>query len=664
MSVKKINITSATGFAILIIMLMSLVFVSITIVKHYLNTINVYNPNNVKVHVGISQLPTIYINILNYIAQNNYTEANELMNYLSASPLQNLEITSSISNEISALITQITLLNELYTTGIQELRQQNVNESMLMFSQTLIITAQLENTLSYIQRDMGNLIYFLTVTGYLNSGGDVLNPLTAKFLPSNPLNLNLTYILILNKTINKIYLKVNNTYSNALNNIKNIQSRIIILNKYNKTTISAWSDTRYVIPGLTVGVYGVLKNSEGVGIGNATLTIYYNNRGRYYPIANVTTNATGYFSTYITIPQFYGDRLILLISYVPQNDSGYAPSNQYLVFNVLYANTVITVSLNNNVIWGEPLNISGWVNGPSNRTIEILIDGKVISTTTSEDGTFNLSISTLFLKSGSYVMTIYAEPKGAYAPAYLNETISVIALPATLSVSTNKYVVAGVPFKIVGIIPMNKSLGGPWKLIITIGTVGEIITTTNSDFDTEITLPLLIQTGNYVINVTLLPNPPYSGYTTLINVFVINPIEVAAITFVIALIPAMIVVKLPRESNEPKREIAILPPDIKPIVELIYDVKNKIRSKVALLVYENYINTLNKLINKYNVTVDRSMTLREIVEELSPFLNEATYKTLLSINDFVEKILYGNYTPSSNEVDSVNRSMKIVGDSV
>ncbi len=201
-----------------------------------------------------------------------------------------------------------------------------------------------------------------------------------------------------------------------------------------------------MVVGSPVTVYGVLTTINGVPIPNATINIYV---GSDY-VGRALTNVYGQYSLTFTMPpQIYVSNINLTAIYNPPLGSNYLPSEATVQVNVAFNTTSLTANYTNHVMWGEPINMSGYVSGPPIRQVIISVDGVDVSTYTVNNE-FSVMISTGNMTPGNYSITIYAPPVGPYSPAYMVGSVSVNSVVENITISTNYLAIAGLPITLRG----------------------------------------------------------------------------------------------------------------------------------------------------------------------------------------------------------------------
>ncbi len=312
---------------------------------------------------------------------------------------------------------------------------------------------------------------------------------------------------------------------------------------------------------------------------------------------------------------------------------------------------------------GYPLTITGWVSGPGGRVINIIIGNNVYSAVTNEYGYFNATIGTSSLSPGMQEVLVIIEPRGPYSPANFTGYVIINSLKPILSVKLHGYaVIAGLPFSVSGFIVANKSLGTPWTVVITIGGLEEVSSFSGDSFSEELKLPITTLMGYHHLIITLMPNPPYSGYTISIRVFVINPLELAVIVFMAIAIPFTLVTRLSiSRAGKGRNIIEAAAPDVRLLIMELREVRSKLRSKEALIIYDTYSEVLSRLLARYKLRISRSMTLREILAMLRPYMSDDQYKAFTQATLSVERIIYANYEPGLEDVNEIMRLRDIIG---
>ena len=648
------------ALTVLVIVLSLMMFISINILKTSEILTDAYNPATVKVAIPLGQIPNLYINILAMIASKDYENSIFTLNYIEQSPIMRLSVFNYLNIEMELLISNLELLNNQANEAMYYLKNYNINESKALASSLMGNAQYTAAVLSSIRNRLSSLICFLAMLGYLNKSSTIIIPIISELTPGElcqflPMN------LVLNQTATVIYNELEN-YSNESLYILRL-TEFLSTRNLTTTRIIVYQNNYIALVGSNITISGRLIMFNGTGIDNATIFIYYD--GQRQPLINITTGPDGYFTTNLTLPLVYTDEIKITLQYAPSSSSQYMSSSAIILVRLLYTNTTYLVVMPSNVTWGEPLNISGWVNGPSGRVVNIVIGGHVYSVLTSNGGYFNASISTLNLNPGIQQILIVVEPKGPYAPARFTGYTVINTLQPTLNIKLRSYtLIAGFPFKIYGFINVNKTASSPWTVITIIGNVEHMIKINNASFYEELTPPITMLMGYYNITVILMPNPPYSGYTVILNVFVINPLELIVVIsiFIVALIA--LVTKLPTTKTNRIEKIpeALSSPDVKLLISELKDIRSKLKGKETLLIYDMYNDVLNQLLTKHKLRITGSMTLREILSILKQYMRDDHYKILTQATLNIEKIIYANYEPSKEDIEEIMRLRSIIGE--
>ncbi|MGC8542490.1 MAG: hypothetical protein ACP5NQ_01010 [Vulcanisaeta sp.] len=638
------------GIVMLIIILGLSLVIAIIIVNTYERLPETYNPATISPSVDLVKLPMVYIHVLRLIASGNYDEANAVINYLAQSSLGNFQFVKSMNNELSTLMALLAELKYSIGMSTQYLSKYEINESRYFANETLIISKSTSYSLTQVNNSLNSMIYFLTILGYLNSTNIILTPMTA----SLTMNTQLT-------PINPLMKELNNTIAIINEEISEITDKAWYILKQNSSQltpilvkITANASDYFVTIGSAITISGKLEMLNGTGIGNATVSIYYVYEGSHL-LATTITKPNGYFAVNITVPQAYTSRLPLIINYTPPTPM-YEPSQTMLVLNVLYLNTTYLITIPSEIVWGEPLNITGWASGPGYRNVTVIINNEGFESVTDLHGYFNLSINTASINPGNYSVVVLISPKELYAPVNATYSVAIKAYKPSVSIKVNKYVISGIPFTLTVQIH-NVTVSSPWTINVFTNN-GEYSKSFSGNSTTiELSLPITTWMGHYYLVIELMPNPPYEGYEITISVFVINPVELSVIIFIIAAVPIAIFLKTPSKGGEASsRSYEVLPPNITLLVKELRYARNRLSSKEALLMYDIYMELLNKLITKYKLKVTGSTTLREVLNGLGNYMDPNVYGMFMKATLVIEKVIYANYTPS---IEDVNEMIKI-----
>ena len=648
------------GVVALIIILALIIALSINVLRLSQALTEAYNPATVRVVISLPQVPNLYINILNLIASGRYNHALTILSYIGQSSISQLPGINYLNSEIEALVGQLVTVKDQVNESMYYLENYRVNESRALASSAMGSAEYAASTLASIQVRLESLICLLSMLGYLNNSNVIITPITTALVPGT-LCQYLPTSLTLNNTATVIYDELGNYSHDAL--------RILILSeslsKYKLVPTSITVNiSNYIAPvGSSIELSGRLAAINGTGIENATILIYYTAYGKQQLLTNVTTGRNGYFNVNITLPFVYIDELSLTLQYLPPLFSMYEPSSKTVSVRLVYVNTTYLITIPSSVLWGTPLTITGWVSGPSGRVVNVVIGNNVYRAVTNEYGYFNATINTADLSPGTQQVLVFIEPKGLYSPANFTGYVMVSSLTPTLSIKLRGYaIVAGLPFTVMGFIAVNKSLVSPWTVIIAIGSLREVSSFSGNSFTAKLTLPITTLMGYYRLVMVLMPNPPYSGYTASIKVFVINPLELAVIAFMAIAIPIALVTRLPiKGAGRGEGAAETLMPNVKLLINEMNEVRGKLRSKEALLIYDTYSEILSHLLFRYRIRIERSTTLREILTMLRPHMSEDSYKAFIKATLSVERIIYANYEPSMEDVDEIMKLKDIIG---
>jgi hypothetical protein len=640
------------GLTMLMISLASLLTATIIVTREYETSISTYNPHTLSAHLSITEVPYIYIETLDLVVTHDYGYAYYIINYISQTSLASLGITNSLNSETQQLMNQLQQLSDLVNESTYYLYTYKLNESRTLAEDALGISNDAVHTLSTIQYNLESLNYLLTMLGYIDSGETVLTPITARLVQITPTSLNNTLYMTINRTVTELY--------DEILNYKNESLRVIILSqqeamKYKPipTRLIVNVSSYYTTPGSTVLVSGRLTMRNGTGIGNALINIYYLYEG-LHELASAVTDKQGYFSVNVTIPQVYVGRLPIMVSYTPPPGSYYEGSTTFLVMGILYVNTTYLVSIPTQVIWGQQLNITGWINGPGGREVVVLINGINHTATTNNDGYFNISISTANLSPGNYTLVMHIMPKGQYAPANAMLYLSIMAFKPSISIEVSKYVIAGLPLNFAVNIHVNTTVTSQWVLTAMIDGEEVMKSFSGTAVRGSIKLPITLWMNYYGLTIYVAPNPPYSGYETMIRLFVINPLELAIIIFIITATPIMVITKAPSEREGVTTHRSVSIPGVKLMVMELKNIRERLRGE-ALIIYDMYVDILNRLLEKYKLKPSESSTLREIMTLLGKYMDYERYGAFMKATMDIERIIYANYTPTGYDIQEFQK---------
>ncbi|WP_243671320.1 DUF4129 domain-containing protein [Vulcanisaeta sp. JCM 16161] len=412
-----------------------------------------------------------------------------------------------------------------------------------------------------------------------------------------------------------------------------------------------------VVVGGQVLVYGTLTMINGTPIPNATVSIYI---GGVY-MGGALTNIHGNYSLEFPMPQIYLSRVNVTAIYNPPPGSDYLPSEATTPINVVFNTTSLTINYTREVMWGEPISISGYVSGPPSRSVIISVDGLNITTYTRNNA-FSALINTENMTPGNYSIMVYAPPVGPYSPAYAEGLVELNSVVVNVTINTSPLVIAGLPIIVSGVV-------SPWvgnmSLSLSLGGETILLNLSSPNFTVSMRTSPLLGMGRHQIIVSVSSNPPIMGVTYAYGVFVLNILEVAVpIIIIVALLLVMRsgVISI---SSEEAGTVGALQPRLGPVrIELGPNAEVKtLREEIAKSVLSGKIsiknvrdiidalaNAVYAVSTKTGVKLRSTDTLREYLRAVRDKLGDEEYAVLEELIRLGEYALYSPHVPSDDEV--------------
>ncbi len=576
----------------------------------------VLNPLNEKLSVNLAGVAELYVTTLELISLNNYTGATNLLKALGATgAVRALATLAMLHTHEVRLASLMAELEGVYNDVISQVLAGNISGARYLAMEGLSLDSEAYGELETVVN--------LLTSIYPNATSRIME--AADAIEARLVSINESLINVL--------------YSPIATNI----------------TITATPSA--VVVGGSVTVMGELTMFNGTAIPNATVTILIDGS----PAGSAITNASGLYVTNVTIPYIYEPVITIKALFNPPPASGYLPSEASTNVTVIYEATYIAVNYTETVLWGDQVNISGVVSGPSSRSVTVSIDGVNISTVTVNNA-FNVSIPTTGLTPGNYSILIYAAPSGVYAPAKYVGPLVIYALPVNLNVSASDIVIAGLPVKVF----INVS---PWVagLPITVSLGGSAIMMNLTSPNVTVTLPTspLLGMGTHSIVVNVGRKPPVGGGYYVLEVFVVNPLEIA-LPAVIAVVAVILVrlgtIRLGQSTRQGVVEAPALPAiatvtmphpaEVRAVEERI--IKLAPGGKIDIPSVRDIVKALSQAIAtvgaRTGVRLRPSQTLREYLAAVRDRLEAREYSLLSELIDIAEYALYSPHVPTPIEV--------------
>ena len=582
-----------------------------------LPTLSIPNPLNAKLSVSTQGILNVYVEVLELNALGNYTGA---LNTLKA-----LGITAAV--KAVPAISQLHEHEYMLTNYLAELRgiYQEVLNSLLAGNYSGARSLAIEG---------------LIVDGEANNELNAILNIASSIAPGGAGQVVGSY-----QSIKQYLLSLNETFLSVL------------ARNYTGTELTVLAMPNTVVVGSPITVYGMLTTVNGSPIPNATIGIYV---GSTY-VGGAVTNMYGEYSLNFTMPQVYVDRVNISAIYNPPPGSDYLPSKALTTVNVVFNVTLLTVNYTESVLWGDAVNISGYVSGPPERTVIISVGGLNVSIT-SINNEFSASISTANMTPGNYSITVYAPPIGPYTPAYFSGAVSIDYVVENVTVSMGSIAIAGSPIIIRGFV-------SPWitNTSLSLSFGGEVVNLnlTSPNFTVSIPTSILLGTGRHYVVLTINSNPPVMGITYAYGVFVINIIEVLVPVIIIAVVILMIksgIVRLPApgvtvignaRSWVNTVNLAVKrSPEVKALSEEI--ARSALRGKIEVGSVREVVKALASAIyaveGRTGVKFRSTNTLREYLTAVRDKLDKDETAVLTELIMLAERALYSPYVPSDEDV--------------
>ncbi|MDT7863822.1 MAG: hypothetical protein RQ877_05405, partial [Vulcanisaeta sp.] len=95
-------------------------------------------------------------------------------------------------------------------------------------------------------------------------------------------------------------------------------------------------------------------------------------------------------------------------------------------------------------------------------------------------------------------------------------------------------------------------------------------------------------------------------------------------------------------------------PGVKLMVMELKNIRERLRGE-ALIIYDMYVDILNRLLEKYKLKPSESSTLREIMTLLGKYMDYERYGAFMKATMDIERIIYANYTPTGYDIQEFQK---------
>ena len=383
--------------------------------------------------------------------------------------------------------------------------------------------------------------------------------------------------------------------------------------KAQPTQITITTNATEAPAGGAVKVSGQLT-ARGKPLPREHIAIYLQGR----PVALATTDEDGKYAATISV-SVYAPAANITALYMPPPGSPYAPSNATAQIRVIYNQTTITIAAPKEVKWGDPIPVEIRQAVPLTRKVVVTITNGTAAVTyeTVITDAAALVIPTTDLTPGNYTITATAQPLGTWAPSTATTRVVIAAEKPKITLQAPPILVAGLPAQIHAAaepeIPIYIYLGGrPLN-----GAV-----------------PLDASTGPTTLKAATQRQPPYDPAQATTEVFIVNPIQAAAIATALAL---AIRLRPKTRLQEVKKEVIAaatarrrqLPPE----------------TEEALNVLATAFHTLGE---RAGLHYHRKMTYREYAAKVEPYAHDKN--CLWRIVTLAERGVYSPLKPHPVEL--------------
>lgn len=334
--------------------------------------------------------------------------------------------------------------------------------------------------------------------------------------------------------------------------------------------------------------------------------------------AFTTTGTDGRYRAAIAI-SIYKPRINITALYLPLPGSTYMPSRASTWLTVLYNTTQITLTAPTQVQWGKPLVVEITHNSSIQRRIYITLTNPTqrVELTTSTRDTAVVEIPTTNLMPGLYTLTAYTPGEGRLGPASASLQINITAKMPKMTITSPEIGIAG------SAISISVRVEPPLNVTLYVG-----------DRPFSGTIPLEITTGFTYVRAVTTPTPPYASISATTKLFVINPLQIGALTLAAA--STAVILKTQRRKVE-----AVVREVLKAAPSEVMDVAT--REVLSALAHAFY-----KLGERKGHHYSRKMTYREYASIVEPYARDAA--CLWRIVHLAEKAVYSPHTPTSLEI--------------
>ena len=604
-------------------MYLSLIALGVLIAVIYMShvvtwpSLSIPNPLNAKLSVNTKEVLDVYVEVLELNAMGNYTGALNTLKALGVTAaVRAVPVIGQLHEHEYMLTNYLNELGSIYREALDSLLAGNYSGAKSLAIEGLMVDGEASNELNEV----------LSIAGSIAPGG------AGQVISSY-------------QSIRQYLISLNETFLG------------ILTSNYTRTELTVAVVPNTVVVGGPITVYGTLMTVNGTPIPNASVGIYV---GSIY-VGSAVTDAYGRYSLNFSMPQLYVDRVNISAVYNPPMGSDYLPSSALATVNVLFNRTLLMVNYTEDVLWGETINVSGYVSGPPDRLILISIDGLNMSIT-SMGNEFSASISTANMTPGNYSMLIYAPPTGPYAPASFTGPVVINYIAENITVGVGGMVIAGLPIIVRGFV-------SPWigNTSLTLSFGGRVISLnlTSPNFTVSIPTSVLLSTGRHYIALTINSNPPVMGITYAYGVFVLNLIEVVIPIVIIVAIPILVklgVIRMPTLNNAVVNNAQSLVNAVNVVIRRSQEVRalereitnNVRRGKIEIASVREIVNALANAIyaveDRTKVKFRSTNTLREYLALVQGKLGNDEYAVLADLVGLAEWALYSPYVPSNEDV--------------
>ncbi len=426
------------------------------------------------------------------------------------------------------------------------------------------------------------------------------------------------------------------------------------------TTVTLRLNASSCFVGETISAAGTLSVNGGTMAGRA-VTLLLDDK----EVATVTTQADGSYHAAIMIPHKYVSSMSLKTVFSPSgNDRGMylGSSSSTAKLEVLFYRTALDVSVANIAYPGLSLTVKGNVSSQGGtplegRQIQVRLDNIAVSEqVTDEKGTFTAEVPiSAGAKLGNHTLSVTVAPKGVYAGATIQRTLTIQKMPTYVELNTPSFVLLPLTLQINGTVQSESNRLKNASVLVEYANTSTTVKTL-SDGTFNLTLDMSLSTffaGNQEIKVTVQPAEPWQAYTQKnMIVYALNSVSIAVMVTAILAIVFIFYNRLTKNSNNKKgmnesakavfvaaekKEVA----NAEPVSALVKfeDLKGR--------VLKAYADGLEIVQSASGCIVTSNMTLREFLQ-ISVSKSSKAFALFSELTSMAERTLYSS-TPMTQK---------------